>query len=79
VRAHFRLGEDDAIMHQPDRMPAAWLPAAGDPSSPSGARIGKRRQFKVFKPLAEVGEEDLPPWWMKSALIHDDYAECSCC
>jgi hypothetical protein len=35
--------------------------------------------MKVFKPLAEVSEDDLPPWWMKSALIHDDYAECSCC
>jgi len=28
-----------------------------------------RHQFKLFKPVAEVVEDDLPPSWMKPALI----------
>ena len=39
----------------------------------------KRRHLKVFKPLVEVVEDDLPPWWMKNALIYDDEIRCSCC
>ena len=39
----------------------------------------KRHQFKVFKPVAEVVEDDLPPSWMKSALIEVEWIGCECC
>jgi len=40
---------------------------------------GRRHHFKIFKPVAEVTEADLPPRWYKSALaVPDDY-ECDCC
>jgi hypothetical protein len=39
----------------------------------------ERRQFKLFKPVAEVAEDDLPPRWMKNALVAIDGFECSCC
>jgi hypothetical protein len=38
-----------------------------------------RHHFKVFKPLADVIEDDLPPAFMKSALTWVEGAECSCC
>lgn len=30
-----------------------------------------RHDFKLFKPVIEVVEDDLPPYWMKSAIISD--------
>ena len=38
-----------------------------------------RHHFKVFKPLAEVAEDDLPPAFMKNALIWAEGLECGCC
>jgi nitrate reductase delta subunit len=38
-----------------------------------------RHHFKVFKPVAEVVEDDLPPAFMKDALVAPDSIECSCC
>ena len=29
----------------------------------------QRHQFKLFKPVAEVLPDDLPPSWMKNALV----------
>jgi nitrate reductase delta subunit len=40
---------------------------------------GQRRQFKVFKAAADVEAGDLPPWWMKDALILPDWIDCECC
>jgi hypothetical protein len=33
----------------------------------------------VFKPLAEVVEDDLPPAFMKNALADLDGIDCDCC
>jgi hypothetical protein len=38
-----------------------------------------RHHFKVFKPVADVVEDDLPPAFMKDALVAPDGIECSCC
>jgi hypothetical protein len=38
-----------------------------------------RHHFKIFKPVAEVVEDDLPPHWMKSALVATDMLGCECC
>ncbi|HTK12779.1 MAG TPA: hypothetical protein VL402_03160 [Xanthobacteraceae bacterium] len=38
-----------------------------------------RHHFKVFKPVAEVVADDLPPAWMKDALIIPEGAGCDCC
>lgn len=35
--------------------------------------------FKVFKPLEQVLEEDLPPPWFKDALEVPEGAACECC
>jgi hypothetical protein len=39
----------------------------------------RRHQFKVFKPVAEVIADDLPPGWLKNALIADDGIGYECC
>ena len=39
----------------------------------------RRHHFKVFKPVAQVTESDLPPRWYKPALAVPDDFECSCC
>jgi nitrate reductase delta subunit len=38
-----------------------------------------RHQFKVFKPVAEVVAGDLPPTWMKPALVVDEGVGWECC
>jgi nitrate reductase delta subunit len=38
-----------------------------------------RHHFKIFKPLAQAGEDDLPPAFMKNALLALEGFECDCC
>jgi hypothetical protein len=38
-----------------------------------------RHHFKLFKPATEVVEDDLPPSWMKNALIVIEGFGCECC
>jgi hypothetical protein len=38
-----------------------------------------RHHFKVFKPLGEVVLDDVPPSWMKNALIAEEGASLECC
>ncbi len=38
-----------------------------------------RHHFKVFKPLAEVLADDLPPAWLKNALVDIEGIGCECC
>ena len=46
----------------------------------SGASEAPRRHhLKIFKPLAEVVEDDLPPYWMKDALAVAPGDGCDCC
>ena len=43
------------------------------------AASGTRHQFKIFKPVREVLQGDLPYAWMKNSLIHAPGFECNCC
>jgi hypothetical protein len=38
-----------------------------------------RHHFKIFKPPAQVSEDDLPPAFMKNALVALEGFECDCC
>jgi hypothetical protein len=38
-----------------------------------------RHYFKLFKPATEVVADDLPPTWMKNALIVVEGFGCECC
>ena len=39
----------------------------------------KHYHFRVFKPLEQVGEEDIPPAWYRDALAVTPGIDCSCC
>ena len=39
----------------------------------------KHYHFRVFKPLEEVGEADIPPAWYREALAVTPGIDCSCC
>jgi nitrate reductase delta subunit len=39
----------------------------------------KHYHFRVFKPLQEVTEEDLPPAWLKDTLEFQPGSDCGCC
>ena len=76
VRARFALG-DAAIL-------VAQVACAVPGCPPIETVIAfwseeRRHHFKVFKPAAEVTEQDLPPAWYKSALAVSDDFTCECC
>jgi nitrate reductase delta subunit len=77
VRARFRLADDTAIL-------VAQLACALPGCPPVETVIAfwseeRRHHFKVFKPVAEIAPDDLPPSWMKAALAVPDDFECECC
>ena len=89
ARARFALSDDDTMLVTElacavpgcppvETVIAFWTRAPGWPAG--GATEQPRRyHLKVFKPVASVVEDDLPPGWMKRELaVPEDY-ECSCC
>jgi hypothetical protein len=42
-------------------------------------RDATRHHFKVFKPIEDVAEADIPPAWMRESLTAAEGMECSCC
>ena len=77
TRARFSLSDDETLMVSEVACGVPGCPPIETHIvfwTPQG-----RHHFKVFKPLAEVIEDDLPPAFMKSALTFVEGAECSCC
>jgi len=77
TRERFALGEDVAIL-------VAEIACAVPGCPPLETVIAfwsdeRRHHTKVFKPVADVAEDDLPPRWMKTALAVPDDFECDCC
>ena len=40
---------------------------------------GRRHHFKIFKPVASIAGDDLPPAWFMPALAVPDAFQCDCC
>jgi nitrate reductase delta subunit len=78
TRAHFRLPEDATVMVTEV---ACALPGCAPLETVVAfwTAPDRRHHFKVFKPAAEVVPEDLPPRWMKDALIEIKGIGCACC
>jgi len=82
IRERFRLGAEATILvsqvscRLPGCPPLETVVAFW---SDDGARAPRRHQFKLFKPVAEVTPDDLPPSWMRDALLPLDAMECECC
>lgn len=43
------------------------------------AGLAQRHHLKVFKPMAQVTPDDLPPYWMRDALAVSPSFACECC
>ena len=78
TRARFSLHEDALILVVeaqpklpgfPPRETVIWF----------WSDASTRHHFKLFKPAAEVSEDELPPYWMKNALIVPEGMSCDCC
>lgn len=77
TRERFELARDETVMVSeiacsvpgcpPDETHVVFWTQAG------------RHHFKVFKPLAEVAADDLPPAFMKNALVALEGFDCDCC
>jgi hypothetical protein len=39
----------------------------------------RRHHFKIFKPVAAVVPDDLPPAWLRDALLVPEGGDCDCC
>jgi nitrate reductase delta subunit len=39
----------------------------------------KHYHFRVFRPLEDVGEDDIPPSWYRDALAVTPGIDCGCC
>jgi hypothetical protein len=78
TRERFKLPEDAAIL-------VAEIACALPGCPPLETVVGfwtepdKRHHFKLFKPVAEVVEDDLPPAWLKNALLATEAFGCECC
>jgi hypothetical protein len=76
VRARFSLGEGAILVAEV---------ACAVPGCPPIETViafwsdERRHHFKVFKPVAEVTDDDLPPYWLKGALAVSDDFQCECC
>jgi hypothetical protein len=78
TRARFALDDGDTVVVSEL---ARALP--GFPPLETGVAFwtagGTRHHFNVFKPVEDVGEEDLPPAWLKDSLALSEGVECACC
>jgi nitrate reductase delta subunit len=77
TRAHFKLPEETTVL-------VAEVSCALPGCAPLETVIAfwsqeGRHHFKVFKPVAEVTADDLPPPWMKNALLDVEGIGCACC
>jgi hypothetical protein len=78
TRRRFSLPEDAAIF-------VAEIACASPGCPPLETIIAfwtdgdKRHHIKLFKPVAEIIEADLPPAWMKNALLAIEFFGCECC
>jgi hypothetical protein len=78
TRARFKLAPDAAILVVEV---ACTLPGCPPLETVVAFWTGneQRHQFKLFKPVTEVVADDLPPVWMKNALVAIEGEGYECC
>ena len=76
VRARFSLGEGAILVAEV----ACAVPGCPPLETVIAFWSAERRHhFKIFKPVADIVADDLPPAWYKAALAVPDDFECTCC
>jgi nitrate reductase delta subunit len=77
TRARFKLTDDETVM-------VSELTCSVPGCPPTETHVvfwtdAGRHHFKTFKPLAETTEDDLPPAFMKNALVAVEGGDIYCC
>lgn len=78
TRAHFMLADDVTILVSELICAVPGCPPI-ETVVAFWTETDKRHHFKIFKPVAEVVYEDLPPAWLKDALAVPEGGDCECC
>lgn len=78
VRGRFALPEGSVIVASELRCAVPGCPPV-ETAVLIWDEVGTRYRLKVFRPLAEVTEADLPPRWYLPAMVDDGEADCGCC
>ena len=78
TRERFRLGSDSTILVSEIENAQPGFPALATVVSFWDAEK-RHYHWRVFKPLEEVREDDLPPAWYKPAMEVRDGLQCGCC
>ena len=78
TRARFSLGSDSTILvSEIESVQAGFPPLSTVVAFWTGER--KHYHWRIFKPLHEVVEDDLPPAWYREALEVTAGLQCGCC
>ena len=77
TRARFKLGGEETVM-------VSEIACAVPGCPPIETHVvfwseAGRHHIKMFKPLADIAESDLPPAFMKNALVALEGLDCDCC
>jgi hypothetical protein len=78
TRAHFALADDVTILVSEIACAVPGCPPL-ETVVAFWTAADRRHHFKVFKPVAEVVRDDLPPAWLKDALVVPPGGDCDCC
>jgi hypothetical protein len=77
TRTRFALADDDTVMASEVTCAVPGCPPV-ESHVVFWTALG-RHHFKVFKPIADVTVDDLPPAFMKKAMVALESADCDCC
>ena len=77
TRERFTIADDEAVMVSEIACSVAGYPPV-ETHIVFWTRAG-RHHFKIFKPLATVAADDVPPAFMKNALVAPEGFDCDCC
>jgi nitrate reductase molybdenum cofactor assembly chaperone NarJ/NarW len=77
TRERFTIADDEAVMVSEIACSVPGCPPV-ETHIVFWTRAG-RHHFKIFKPLGEVAADDLPPAFMKNALVAPEGFDCDCC
>lgn len=78
VRARFALGEEAVVMVSEVSCQLPGCPPV-ETAVAFWTNEATRYRTKIFKPVADVTEDDLPPKWYLPAMFDDGTIWCSCC
>jgi len=77
TRARFALADEATVMASETSCAVPGCPPV-ETHVVFWSELG-RHHFKIFKPVLKVTEADLPPAFMKNAIVALEGVDCDCC